>query len=223
MYTCPLSRKAVKIWTTEDLSKSLGAFNQVEKARGFAYLVHCEGNFDWSILINFCHDIIDILCHPVSIDTIVLWPTPKLVLIYTLLDTSRSRIWRFTTRVGTTSIVKIWITLQGLRWLFTAFINSKRTQFKSHMLRQEQENTTWRALSYTWSVILQVDSFYLLSNNSMANKVSPCRNWVTTITAVTTHEAAACQKIINRQRNVLKQILYLITKKYENKIWVITH
>lgn len=79
----------------------------------FLYLVDSERNLNWPIFIDFCHDIIWIRLYFVWYFTIMLCLLPKQVSFHTLSKALWSGISRFTTRMRTTFIIKVWITLQG--------------------------------------------------------------------------------------------------------------
>jgi hypothetical protein len=93
--------------------KNLIAENLFAKgqAKVFIYLINSECNFNWPVLINFCHDILGIRVDRICSDTIVLWSLPKLVPIYTLFNTLWSSVCWLTTRMRTTNFIKVWVTL----------------------------------------------------------------------------------------------------------------
>lgn len=79
--------------------------------RDFFYLINSESNLNWSILVNFCHDVIGIRVDSICTDTETFRLPPEQVLVYTLPCTLWCRICRLTTRVRASTIIKIWITL----------------------------------------------------------------------------------------------------------------
>ena len=46
--------------------------------------------------------------------------------------------------------------------------------------------------------------YYLFSDNTMVDEVSPCIYGISPITARSTHKATACEKIIDRERDILQ-------------------
>lgn len=79
--------------------------------RTLRYLINREGHLNWSILVNFCHDIVGIGVDSVSTETIMLRCPPHLVPIHTLPHALRSRICRLTTRVRAANVIKVWVAL----------------------------------------------------------------------------------------------------------------
>lgn len=136
---------------------------------------------------------------------------PDQILCFALFNTTRGWVHRFTTRVCTTIVIKVGITLpyyqmiDYLREISERGNNNKKKNKSSY----STSNKFQCIILISWRYICITFEIYLWSHNTILNKVLPCLIGIPTITAITTHNTTAWEEIIDRKFNTLKQMTYI--------------